>query len=62
MWEVFFHAEILCVCASTKTFLNYIVMEMKKHYEEPLVEVVNLCIEGVICSSGENMDSTEGEW
>lgn len=51
-----------CVCASTKTFLNYIVMEMKKHYEEPLVEVVNLCIEGVICSSGENMDSTEGEW
>lgn len=41
-------------------------MEKKLPYEGPLVEVVYLCVEGVICGSNEggseNMDPTGGSW
>jgi len=37
-------------------------MEKKLPYEGPLVEVVYLCVEGVICGSGEDMIPGGGTW
>ena len=42
------------------------IMKKKLPYEGPLVEVVYLCVEGVICGSNEggseNMDPIGGSW
>ena len=38
------------------------IMEKKLPYEGPLMEVVYLNVESVICSSGEDMTPGQGQW
>ena len=35
---------------------------LMNHYEAPLIVLIELCPEGVICGSNELLEENEGEW
>ena len=31
-------------------------------YESPVIKVIDICVEGVLCRSNEHVDENDGEW